>query len=52
MKKSKQEIKKLKEEVEIKKEALGKYKEFIKKKPAFKCHLCQNKFFQTEDFLQ
>lgn len=43
LKRNKRKIKQLKEEVEIKKQTLTRYKNFISKKPAFKCHLCSDK---------
>ena len=46
LKKSKKNILKLKEDIEVKKEALSRYNTFIAKKPAYKCHLCTNKVIE------
>lgn len=50
LKKSKRDIQKQRNDIKIKKEALSKYKHFIKKKPALKCHICTNKFFENDDY--
>lgn len=41
----------LKKEQRQKQEALKNYKKFLDSNPTFKCHLCNNKFFQSEAFL-